>query len=259
MKDKFMTAEEKLPPRTFGLKDIFTCINLLGGVIAIIFCIHGRPDYASYSILLGYICGDALDGFVARLTNTGNTFGAEFDSISDHLTQCVAPAAIVYSFYQDTSVYLAGALASLLIITGSIRHARSTTVSTHFPGAYMGLPRTISSFLIIAFLNSGLLIVIPGFLWVGVGLLVLVSAAHLMPLPFRTHKSGQKGFEKLLALSFFSMTILALILIRPYTFDIVFAWIFIYTVFSWSALEPHEMKAFFARAKEWSLAIRRAR
>jgi phosphatidylserine synthase len=253
-----MNQPERVPP-TLGLKDVFTGINLLGGVLAIIFCIRGRADYAAYSILLGYVCGDALDGFVARLTNTGNKFGGEFDSISDHLTQCVSPAAIVYVVYQDISPWLAGALASLLIITGSIRHARATTVATNFPGAYMGLPRTISSFLIIAFIMSGLLIHMPGGRWVGVGMVVLVSFAHLAPLPFRTHRSGQKFYEKVLALSFFSMTILSFVFIRPYTFDIVFAWIFIYSLFSWRALEPHERRAFFYRARQWADEVRRAR
>jgi len=253
-----MSDIEKLPP-TFGLKDVFTGINLMGGVLAIIFCIQGRIDYAAYAFLLGYVCGDSLDGFVARLTNSSNKFGGEFDSISDHVAQCVAPAAIIFTFYRDMNPYLAGALAALLIVTGSIRHARAATVAVDFPGAYMGLPRTISSFLIISFLSSGFLVGIPGGRWVGVVMIVLVSALNLLPLPFRTHKSGQKLYEKFLAAGFFSMTILALVFIRPYTFDIVFAWILIYTIFSSMALEPHERRAFFARAREWAYQVRSAR
>lgn len=253
-----MSENEKLPP-TFGFKDVFTGINLLGGVLAIAFCIQGRVDYAAYAFLLGYICGDSLDGFVARLTNSSNRFGGEFDSISDHVAQCVAPAAIVFTFYRGMNPYLAGALAALLIVTGSVRHARAATVSVDFPGAYMGLPRTISSFLIIAYISSGYLIHIPGGRWVGVAMVVLVSAANLLPLPFRTHKSGQKIYEKMLAGGFFSMTILALVFIRPYTFDIVFAWILIYTLFSSMALEPHERRAFFMRAREWANQVRSAR
>jgi len=253
-----MNEQRKLP-HTFGLKDVFTCINLMGGVLAVIFCIGGRVDWAAYAFLGGYVLGDALDGVVARLTNTSNQFGGEFDSISDHMAQCVAPAVIVYVVYAGICPYLAGTLASMLIITGSIRHARAATVPVHFPGAYMGLPRTISSFLIISFINSGLLIKVPGGMWIGVAIVVLVSVMHLAPLPFRTHKSGQKFYEKMLALGFFSMTILAFIFTRPYTFDVAFTWILIYSMFSWLALEPHERRAFFARAREWSLQVRGAR
>jgi len=211
-----MSDSEKLPP-TFGLKDVFTGINLVGGVLAIVFCIQGRIDYAAYAFLLGYVCGDSLDGFVARLTNSSNKFGGEFDSISDHVAQCVAPAAIIFTSYREMNP------------------------------------------LIISYLSSGLLVHVPGGRWIGVVMIVLFSAANLLPLPFRTHKSGQKLFEKMLAAGFFSMTILSLVFIRFYTFDIVFAWILIYSLFSSMALEPHERRAFFARAREWSYEVRRAR
>ncbi len=252
-----MTTEEKLLP-AFGLKDFFTCINLMGGILAIIFSFHGHLDWAAYSFLLGYILGDALDGYVARLTQTGNRFGSEFDVISDHVAQCVAPAVIVYMSYLDISPILAGTLASMLIIAGSIRHARGATVATNFPGAYMGLPRTISSFLVISYMSSGLLIHAPGGRWVGVVMVVVVTIANLVPLPFRTHRSGQKLYEKIGALAFFITTLLALVFLRAYTFDVVFIWILIYTLFSWMALEPHELRAFFARARVWSREVRQA-
>ncbi len=246
-------------PHTFGLKDVFTCINLLGGVLAIIFCLYRRTDLAAYSFLLGYVLGDALDGLVARLTHSGNRFGGEFDSISDHLAQCIAPATIVFTIYEPVSVWLAGTLMSALIVAGSVRHARLATVSFSFPGAYLGLPRTISSFLIVSFCSSKILFSMPGGLWAGVGLVALVSAGNLLPLPFRTHKSGQKFFEKGYAIGFFSMTLLSLIFMTPYTFDVAFVWILIYTLFSWRALEPYELKAFFARARWWKQKVREAR
>jgi len=257
-----MTGEETATPRvprTFGLKDVFTCINLLGGLGAIILCVEGRVDLAPYSFLLGYVLGDAVDGLVARLTRTGNRFGAEFDNISDHLAQCIAPAIIVYSQYRPLSLWLAVALAAMLVIAGSVRHARAATVSFSFPGAFLGMPRTISSFLVISFTSSRLIFHVPGGRWLGVALVVLVAVANLLPLPFRTHKSGQKRFEKWEAAGFFSTTALALIFLTPYTFDVVFMWILIYSMFSWGALEPYELRAFFARAAWWRRQLRQAR
>ena len=83
----------------FGIKDIFTSINLLGGCAGMILCIEGEPFAASIALLLGYICGDALDGWVARKLNSANAFGASYDTVADHVAQCVAPAAIVYTVY----------------------------------------------------------------------------------------------------------------------------------------------------------------
>ncbi len=60
----------------FGIKDIFTTINLLGGVVAICLCIDGRPYDAGVAVLLGYLLGDTMDGYVARKLGTSNQFGA---------------------------------------------------------------------------------------------------------------------------------------------------------------------------------------
>ena len=84
----------------FGIKDIFTTINLLGGVVGICLCIDGRPYGPASRVMLGYLLGDALDGYVARKLNSANQFGAEFDTIADHTSHVIAPAAIVYTVYQ---------------------------------------------------------------------------------------------------------------------------------------------------------------
>lgn len=246
--------------RMFRLKDIFTCINLLGGTFSIIFCIQGDTRYAAYAFLLGYLLGDALDGLVARLTHTGNRFGKEFDAISDHLAQCIAPACIIFSSYQKLSFWLAAFLTSIVIVTGSIRHARSAVSATNFPLAYLGLPRTASSFVIVSFLNSTLFLQMPGGQWVGAPLLVILSIAHLLPLPFRTHRGREKieRYVKILIIAFFSTTLAALLFFPKFVFDVTFCWLFSYTFGSWIALRPDERRAFFARAREWSEEVKRA-
>jgi phosphatidylserine synthase len=260
-------------PRTFGLKDVFTCINLLGGVFALIFCIQGNIRYAAYAFLLGYLLGDCLDGLVARLTNTGNLFGKEFDAISDHLAQSIAPAMIVFVGYQDlampeavtrvfprASFFLAAALAAILVITGSIRHARAAVAPVDFPLAYMGLPRTASAFIIVSFLNSSLFIQIPGGRWAGIPLLVILSVAHILPLPFRAHRGRRlKTYVRVAVFLFFATTILSLFFFPAFVFDVTFSWLVIYSVTSWISLEPEERRAFFTRAKSWAEEVRNAR
>src|SRR5687767_14603419 len=116
----------------FGLKDLFTTINLLGGMIAICLCIDGRPYEAGIAVVLGYFLGDSLDGYIARKLGTANEFGAEYDTIADHTAHVIAPAAIVYTVYKDAKLLagpwdqvLAVALAAVLIVSVSVRHARN--------------------------------------------------------------------------------------------------------------------------------------
>src|SRR5258706_11127390 len=74
----------------FGVKDLFTVINLMGGVAGIVLAFTSRLDYAGYAIFAGYLFGDVLDGPVARWTGTANRFGSEIDAASDHLAQSFA-------------------------------------------------------------------------------------------------------------------------------------------------------------------------
>lgn len=56
---------------------------------------------AAWFILAGMIF-DALDGFVARLTRTTSSFGAQLDSLCDLITFGVAPAFLTYAMTRNT-------------------------------------------------------------------------------------------------------------------------------------------------------------
>ncbi|MCC6749259.1 MAG: CDP-alcohol phosphatidyltransferase family protein [Deltaproteobacteria bacterium] len=256
-----MTSSPSKPARIFGLKDIFTSINALGGVVAIAFCIEGKALYAGYALLVGYVLGDSLDGFVARLTNTGNQFGAQFDAASDYLAQCIAPAGIVYLAYRDASFYAAVALASVLVLAGTIRHALFAVVPNRYPMAYFGMPRTVSSFLVIAFVNSAYIPAhLPGWRWVGAVLLVFLAVANLLPIPFRTHRGRKlKTWVKPFIAAYFVTTCITLVLRPRYVFDLTLVWMVAYSSASWLEMERSERAAFWDEARRWRAEIRAAR
>ena len=78
----------------FGVKDLFTLVNLLGGIFAVHFVVAGRADASPATRCWPATCsGDTLDGPVARLTKTSNKFGSEFDTATDHFVQGIAPGA----------------------------------------------------------------------------------------------------------------------------------------------------------------------
>ena len=132
-------------PRKFHLKDVFTLVNLLSGVVGVHYVVANQLRRAGYAVLVGYLGGDLPDGAVARLTGTGNRFGAEFDSIVDHFVHVVVPGLIVYSAYRQGGHELVGLfLMGTLVATATIRHARLAAERFDFPLCWCGLPRTIS-------------------------------------------------------------------------------------------------------------------
>lgn len=235
----------------FGLKDLFTLVNLVGGVASIAFAIAGDLWWASFAIMLGYL-GDVVDGPVARITGRGNRFGTELDNIADHTSQCVAPAFVVYLAYKELNQPLAFAMGALLIVTGSIRHARGAAAKFSFGLAWHGMPRPVAAFITIAFINSTLFSQVPGGRWVGVGLVVVVAALNLVPLPFVSHHGRRlQLWSKVVVIGFFVSCFAVLVLFTKYFWDLLFLVVTLYAGGSWIAMTPKERRDFFVASRAW--------
>ncbi len=84
------------PPRAVVLlPNGFTLANLFFGVFAIVEASRGDYSRAGTYVVFGGIA-DALDGRVARATQTGSRFGEELDSLVDAISFGLAPALIMY-------------------------------------------------------------------------------------------------------------------------------------------------------------------
>src|SRR3954469_9609434 len=73
----------------------FTLANLFCGIYAIVLSARGDYDHAAQFVLIGGIA-DALDGRVARATQSGSRFGEELDSLVDAISFGLAPAMIMF-------------------------------------------------------------------------------------------------------------------------------------------------------------------
>jgi phosphatidylserine synthase len=240
--------------RMFGIKDLFTTINVLGGAFAIFLCVEGKPLEAGLAVILGYLLGDALDGWVARKLRSANAFGAEYDTIADHLAHTIAPAAIVYTVYAQSSL-LAGATANKLLgaalgasimIASSVRHARNVVKPVHYKGVWAGLPRTVLGFLVIGFSLSVTVQHVPQLLWAGVLLVPLLSVATLTRLPFLNHHLPRPffGYVRFLIVVTFASLMGALIFYPRAMFDLLFVSMAAYSLGSFVALTPEERSAY---------------
>jgi phosphatidylserine synthase len=233
----------------FGIKDLFTTINLLGGVIAMCLCVDGRPYEAGLAVILGYFLGDALDGPIARKLGTANQFGAEYDTISDHTSHVIAPAVIVYTVYKDAGLVaapwdqvLAIGLAGSLIASVSIRHARNIVAPVEFKGVWAGLPRSVLGFIAIGYCNSKFAASVPGGWWLGVALMPAMAISTLTYFPFPSHRMG-RGHHlhvKVVIVVYLASMAYALLLRRDLFFDVMTFWMIGYSLTSWLSMTREE-------------------
>ncbi len=115
----------------------FTLGNLFFGIFAIIAASRLHFTAAGVYVMLGGIC-DALDGRVARATNSGTEFGEELDSLVDAISFGLAPAMIMYFAVLNRDgwdwvfVFIFAACAVLRLARFNIEQAG--TAKTYFQG-----------------------------------------------------------------------------------------------------------------------------
>ncbi|MGH8122445.1 MAG: CDP-alcohol phosphatidyltransferase family protein [Rudaea sp.] len=83
------------------LPNLFTTGALFSGFYAVIAAIAGHYVDAAIAVFVAGIL-DALDGRIARLTNTQSAFGVQYDSLSDMCSFGLAPALIMYTWSLST-------------------------------------------------------------------------------------------------------------------------------------------------------------
>ena len=88
---------EKLRRGIYLLPSLFTVGNLLCGYFAILHSMKGEFGKSALLILFATVL-DALDGKVARLTQSTSPFGLELDSLADMISFGVAPAVLTHSW-----------------------------------------------------------------------------------------------------------------------------------------------------------------
>lgn len=134
------------------IPSLFTCMNLFSGFFAMVKGVDGDYATAAWLIVLGGIF-DALDGVMARLTNSSSEFGVELDSLADVVSFGAAPSFILYTafFHQWSTVGVM--LASLPAICGALRLARFNVQLVGFDKDYFkGLPIPSGALVLISYL-----------------------------------------------------------------------------------------------------------
>lgn len=246
-------------PRSFHLKDVFTLVNMVSGVLAVRYVLLDEPRRAAYAVIAGYLFGDLLDGAVARLTHTSNRFGAELDSIVDHFVHVVVPGLIIYTVYADADHgWLGLATMGVLLSFATVRHARQAAARFDYPLCWCGLPRTASGFAAMA-LPLSHLFAVPhrSDYWLGFGVISFLALLNLMPIPYMTHRGRramQPSVRAAVALGVVT-PIITFLLFRSYTFDVCFFWVVCYAATGWLPVHPEERRSFYEEYRRYRSAL----
>jgi CDP-diacylglycerol--serine O-phosphatidyltransferase len=108
------------------LPNLITTGALFSGFYAIIGAMSGALENAAIAIIVAGIL-DALDGRIARMTNTQSEFGVQYDSLSDLVAFGVAPAVLMFSWVLSDLGNLGWAIAFLYMACAALRLARFNT------------------------------------------------------------------------------------------------------------------------------------
>jgi CDP-diacylglycerol--serine O-phosphatidyltransferase len=126
-------------------------MNLFCGFLAIISIAEGRLAFGAWLIVFAGLF-DALDGFMARLSNATSQFGIELDSISDVVSFGVAPGFLLYGFGLNSLPFVGIILSALPPLCGAVRLARyNVDVQDSRPDYFKGLPIPAQAIMIAAF------------------------------------------------------------------------------------------------------------
>ncbi len=155
------SSEQPVKKRRRGiylLPNLITTAALFAGFYGIVAATQGKFEQASVAIFIAMIL-DALDGRVARMTNTQSEFGAEYDSLADMGSFGLAPALVMFEWSLSSLVDVSFTLgklgwlaAFLYVASAALRLARFNTKASNTDKRYFqGLPSPAAAAVVVGF------------------------------------------------------------------------------------------------------------
>lgn len=123
MKNPSPFRRDNMKKGIYVLPNLFTTASLFCGFYSTVASMKGLFEVAAIAIILAAVL-DALDGRIARMTNTTSKFGAEYDSLSDLVAFGVAPSLLAYNWSLAAYGKWGWLAAFLFTACGALRLAR---------------------------------------------------------------------------------------------------------------------------------------
>ena len=130
--------------KILNIANFFTVLNLLCGLIAIVFFSNGLVNFGCLFIIFASFF-DFLDGYFARKLNISSDFGKQADSLSDMISFGVAPAILLFDitkgilknnhdYTNEIHIVLTSSFVFIYSVAALIRLSLFNNQSTHFNG-----------------------------------------------------------------------------------------------------------------------------
>ena len=130
--------------KILNIANFFTVLNLLCGLIAIVFFSNGLVNFGCLLIIFASFF-DFLDGYFARKLNISSDFGKQADSLSDMISFGVAPAILLFDitkgilknnldYTNEIQIVLTSSFVFIYSVAALIRLSLFNNQSTHFNG-----------------------------------------------------------------------------------------------------------------------------
>ena len=130
--------------KILNIANFFTILNLLCGLIAIVFFSNGLVNFGCLLIIFASFF-DFLDGYFARKLNISSDFGKQADSLSDMISFGVAPAILLFDitkgilknnldYTNEIQIVLTSSFVFIYSVAALIRLSLFNNQSTHFNG-----------------------------------------------------------------------------------------------------------------------------
>jgi CDP-diacylglycerol--serine O-phosphatidyltransferase len=254
----------------FLLPSLFTVGNVAAGYFSITETIkaitdtgnaHTHLNWAAIAILFA-IPFDALDGRIARMTNTCSEFGKELDSLADAITFGVAPSllALIWGFHflpdsldpqLHQHIQQAGAFISFLFLIGGVSRLARFNIShdaqPRNPGRpdrkyFVGMPIPAAAGLLAATVHYFYGYPVEAW-WVAILWLLLVGlSGFLMVSTWRFWSGKEINFSRSQPFQVLFVLAIALYIILRYSEVVLFLWALAYmfsglwarAAYSWS-------------------------
>jgi CDP-diacylglycerol--serine O-phosphatidyltransferase len=127
--------------------NFITLLNLLSGVVGILWVLEGQLLYGAYFVILsaGF---DFLDGFAARLLKVQSDMGKELDSLADVVSFGVLPGILLYSLTKAQTDSKVLPYLTLIIPMLSAYRLAKFNLDTRQSDRFIGLPTPANALLL---------------------------------------------------------------------------------------------------------------
>ena len=129
------------------LPNFITLLNLLSGVLGILWVLEGQPLYGAYFVILSATF-DFFDGFAARLLKVQSDMGKELDSLADVVSFGVLPGILLYSLTKSHTEASFLPYCTLIIPMLSAYRLAKFNLDTRQSDRFIGLPTPANALLL---------------------------------------------------------------------------------------------------------------